>query len=534
MADRSRLSKEQREALSRGRTVSLGSGLNDVLVPKKKQTAASQSTGSDAKQREVKSNPPKKEKYDRVIHYDPGTRPAPQRTETDRHTGKNKGVSINEETVKRSSSGTKKRTEKNDSLLIRFAQALRIAPAPYSECQYFSGRGRFDIPLFIVILVLAVFGLVMMSSASYAYSLFENRDSYDFMKQQLEGMIIGLFFMVIVSFADYTMLIMPIKHMLRHFGDGLREFFGMKKKKRPTPENGKGINIGHLFFLLSIALMVITCVAGEEVADARRWITIFGVRFQPSEIMKLALIILLAFLIHRFCVEGVSVKGSFGRYLLVLGICGALCAFQRHISAVVIVFVIFVVMMIAGGASKKGLFILGILVVLAFVGILLFHPSYLTDRFQGWFDPFGDMQNNTYQIGQSLITIGSGGLFGRGLGNSIQKYYYLPEAQNDFVFSILCEELGFVGGITVILLFVLFAVRGYKVAKGARDQFGAFLALGITVHIVLQAFLNIGVACNAVPNTGISLPFFSYGRTALIIQLVEMGVLLSVSRSSDT
>ncbi len=533
MADKSGLSKEQRDALSRGRTSSLGGGLNDVLVPKKKQVT-SQTSGPDAKQREVKSDPPKKEKYDRVIHYDPGTRPAPQRAETDGYTDKNKGTSGNERAVKRSGNGVKNNTEEKESLLVRFVRGLIVEPAPYPECQYFKGRGRFDIPLFIVILVLAVFGLVMMSSASYAYSLFENRDSYDFMKQQLEGMIIGLILMVIVSFGDYTMLIMPIKHILRHSGDVIREFFGMKKKKRTVPKNGKGINIAHIFFLISIVLMAITCVAGEEVADARRWITILGVRFQPSEIMKLALIIMLAFLLHRFCVDGKSVKGSFGRYVLVLGMCGALCAFQRHISAVVIVFVIFVVMMVVGGASKRGLFILGILVLLAFVGILLFHPSYLTDRFQGWFDPFADMQNNTYQIGQSLITIGSGGLFGRGLGNSIQKYYYLPEAQNDFVFSILCEELGFIGGVTVILLFVLFAVRGYKVAKGARDQFGAFLALGITVHIVLQAFLNIGVACNAIPNTGISLPFFSYGRTALIIQLVEMGVLLSVSRSSET
>ncbi len=533
MADKSRLSKEQRDALSRGRTGSSNSGLNDVLVPKKKQITASQPSASDAKQREVKSDPQRKEKYDRVIHYDPGTRTVSQQTDADRQTEKNKITSGKEKTAKRSG-GSQKHTEDNDSLLIRFIQGLRVEPAPYPECQYFKGRGRFDIPLFIVILVLAVFGLVMMSSASYAYSLFENRDSYDFMKQQLEGMIIGLILMVIVSFSDYTMLIMPIKHMLRHLGDVIRELFGKKKKKRNAPKNGKGINIAHLFFLVSIVLMAVTCVAGEEVADARRWITILGVRFQPSEIMKLALIIMLAFLIHRFCVDGKSVKGSFGRYLLVLGMCGALCAFQRHISAVVIVFVIFVVMMIVGGGSKKGLFILGGLAAVAFAAVLLFYPSYLTVRFQGWFDPFGDMQNNTYQIGQSLITIGSGGLFGRGLGNSIQKYYYLPEAQNDFVFSILCEELGFIGGVTVILLFVLFAVRGYKVAKGARDQFGAFLALGITVHIVLQAFLNIGVACNAIPNTGISLPFFSYGRTALIIQLIEMGVLLSVSRSSET
>ena len=129
---------------------------------------------------------------------------------------------------------------------------------------------------------------------------------------------------------------------------------------------------------------------------------------------------------------------------------------------------------------------------------------------------------------------GSGGWFGLGLGNSRQKYYYLPESQNDFVFSIICEELGFFGGMVIILLFVMFAVRGFTIAMRARDRFGSFVALGITLQITLQALLNIGVACNAIPNTGISLPFFSYGRTALVTQLVEAGILLSISRQAET
>ena len=527
MADNGRLSKEQRQALGKGTTNARNDRLNDVLVPKKKKSPSISveiPKDGERQHKDVKTTPPKKEKYDRVIHYDPGTRPA-----------------SNSENEKKSSNDTQRNvgarkqssSSGNDS---GFLSIIRAPVAEYPECQYFGRRGRFDTPLFIIVLVLAVFGLVMMGSASYAYSLYENRDSFDFMKQQLEGMIIGLVAMVFVSFVDYNILIMPIKYIIKHFFSFIGEFFGTKKKKKEAkvPANGKGINICHLFFLVSIILMAITCVAGEEVADARRWLTIMGLRFQPSEIMKLAMIILIAFMIQRLYEVRSKVIAGFGRYLIVFGLCGGLCVLQRHISAVIIVFTIVMTMLYAGEVSRIGMaFLLGAVAVL-FIGMLIFSSSYITVRIDGWLDPFGDMQNTTYQTSQSLITIGSGGWFGRGLGNSIQKYYYLPEAQNDFVFSVLCEELGFVGGITVILLFVLFAVRGYKISKGARDRFGAFLALGITVQIVLQAFLNIGVACNAIPNTGISLPFFSFGRTALIIQLIEAGILLSVSRSSET
>lgn len=523
MADKGRLSREQREALSGRKDNTANGRLNDVLVPKKK---ANQTVTPEIKQpKEVKSNPPKKEKYDRVIHYDPGTR-SDVRSEpvSDKKESTPSKVVNN---TKRPASPVKEQKGIFDILK---------APAPaYPECSYFARRGRFDIPLFIIVLILAVFGLVMMASASYAYSLYENRDSFDFMKQQLEGMIIGLILMVIISFVDYNIFIMPIKHIIRHFFAFMGELFGGKKKKNAkVPKNGKGLNICHLFFFVSIVLMAVTCVAGQEVAGARRWLVILGIRFQPSEIMKLAMIVLIAFMIQRLYEVRRKVIAGFGRYLIVFGICGGLCLLQRHISAVIIVFVIVMTMLYAGDVSRRGLLLLLAAVALFFVGMLIFSSSYITVRVDGWLDPFGDMQDTTYQTSQSLITIGSGGLFGRGLGNSIQKYYYLPEAQNDFVFSVLCEELGFVGGITVILLFVFFAVRGYKISKGARDTFGAFLALGITVQIVLQAFLNIGVACNAIPNTGISLPFFSFGRTALIIQLIEAGVLLSVSRSSET
>ena len=200
-----------------------------------------------------------------------------------------------------------------------------------------------------------------------------------------------------------------------------------------------------------------------------------------------------------------------------------------------IVMAIIFLMMYVGGCNTKGLLAIVAFVILAcFVLLYVVKWDYLTDRITSWTQPFSDMGDTTYQTSQSLITIGSGGWFGLGLGNSRQKYYYLPESQNDFVFSIICEELGFFGGMTVILLFVLFEIRGFIIAGKAKDKFGSLVALGITVQIGLQAILNIAVACNAIPNTGISLPFFSYGRSALLTQLAEVGILLSISKQADT
>lgn len=159
--------------------------------------------------------------------------------------------------------------------------------------------------------------------------------------------------------------------------------------------------------------------------------------------------------------------------------------------------------------------------------------SYITTRFQSWQDPLSDIRGDTAQTYQGLLAIGSGGLFGLGFGESRQKYLYLPESQNDFIFSIICEELGFVGALVVIFLFLMFIIRGFFIASRAKDRFGMLLAVGIVMQIGSQALLNIAVACNAFPNTGISLPFFSYGGTALMLQLAEVGILLNISRQSN-
>lgn len=388
--------------------------------------------------------------------------------------------------------------------------------APAVTCTWFKSRGRFDMPMFTVILILLVMGLIMMTSASYAYSYAEEGDSFAYTLRQIQGAGIGLICMFFFSRLDYHVLITPLR---------------VGKKA----ENGNGFTLAKALFIISMLLMVFVMLFGESVNDAKRWVTIFGVQFQPSEVLKLAVIIMIAYMLQRYYEVRRDSYYGFLRYWYVLIPALAMCVLQRHISALLIIFVIVYIMMFVGGCNKGCMLFL---MILGVVGVLMllfvFKYQYLWDRINGFIDPFSEIQGDTYQIYQSLLTIGSGGWFGLGLGNSRQKYFYLPESQNDFVFSIICEELGFVGAMTVVLLFVLFIARGLYIATKAKDKFGSFLALGITIQIGLQALLNIGVACNAIPNTGISLPFFSYGRTALIIQLIEMGLLLSVSKQSDT
>lgn len=500
-------------------------GLNDVLASKKKKTPevkVERPSASEAQKREVKNNVPEKRKYDHVIHYDPGTRNQSQNDRED--AGQSRETEAKQHRIPK-----KKRS---------FSEVVSAPDAAPTCCSYFKKRGRVDMPLLLCIIVLSIFGLVTMSSASYAQSLYENSDSFDFITQQAGGMLAGMVIMFLLALADYKMLITPITQMCGHLKRVFCDFFGIRHKKvNESQRKGNGVNAAHLLFLGSIVVMIYTTFFGQEVAGAKRWVTFFGVRFQPSEFMKFFMIILMAYMLQRLYEQRKTWMPAFGRYALVFIMCAGLCMAQRHYSALVIVAVICYAMMIAGEVSGRkllGFTVFLIFVALVFVAFFSEYISYIFTRIDGWFDPFKDTGDTTYQTSQSLITIGSGGFFGRGLGNSIMKYYYLPEAQNDFVFSVICEELGFVGGITVVLLFVLFGYRGYKISKGARDMFGSLLALGITVQLVLQAFFNIGVACNALPNTGISLPFFSYGRTALMIQLAEVGVLLSISRSSDT
>lgn len=369
--------------------------------------------------------------------------------------------------------------------------------------------GNIDSLFFVIVIVLLVFGIIMMFSASYIAGLAEG-DGYKYVKTQGVAAIFGIFVMIFISFFDYHILM-----------------------------NSKLITLG---FLVSLALLTYTSFFGYEVANAKRWIQIGeSFTFQPSEIMKVVLVIYLSFLICKNEQNLRSFTKGVIPLCIVLGVVCGNMVLQRHVSGLLIMCALGAVVIFVGGMPWKQIFQLaGIIIVVAAVFLLLYSAmsggglSYVLDRFTSMGTAeSGEIDNDNWQIAQSLIAIGSGGWFGLGFGESRQKYLWLPESQNDFIFPIIVEELGYLGGLVVIVLFILLVYRGFYIAKKAPDKFGMLIVVGIVFQIGLQALLNIGVACNAFPNTGISLPFFSSGGTALVIQLAEMGVVLGVSRQCD-
>ncbi len=365
-----------------------------------------------------------------------------------------------------------------------------------------------DKPFCILVLALLVFGIVMMFSASYAYALSEHGDGYYFVTKQIKSAVLGLVMMFLVSFLDY------------HFFQTTFVAYGI--------------------FVLTVGLTFITTFIGSTTADATRWLDLGFIQLQPSELMKVGFIIIFAFIMAVNFPYFKKWQFSILPFAVIMALVIGVLFLQRHMSAVMLIAIIGLTMMYVSGMPKKHFFIfVGAAALLGGLAILykVFVAKdfgYITDRIQSWRDPLSDPTDKTLQTYNSLIAIGSGGIFGLGFGESRQKYLYLPESQNDFVFSVVCEELGLVGALTVILLFVMFILRGFYIASHAKDRFGMLIATGITIQIGAQALLNIAVATNAFPNTGISLPFFSYGGTALVIQLAEMGILLSISRQSHT
>lgn len=370
-------------------------------------------------------------------------------------------------------------------------------------------QGDIDGPLFAIVIALLAIGLTMMFSASYPAAIEDGKSGTFYALKQLLFALIG--FVAMVGFAllcDY-----------RWFDK---------------------LWVSGSIFLAALALLVLVLFVGEDMGTfAKRWLIVPGTTFsfQPSEVMKLALILLFALLISRNAHRMGDFRYGVVPYLLILGMVAGLMMLQPHLSGTVIIVALGVLLMLVGGAKFLQLGGIGLLGVSLILIVLLCADKfdYIGERFLAMQDPFNPeyMQDETWQTSQSLIAIGSGGFFGLGLGASRQKYQYLPEAQNDFVFAVLCEECGFVGAVTVILLFCLLVVRGFYIASKAPDRLGRLIAVGITVHIGMQAFLNIAVVSNMIPNTGISLPFFSYGGTALVMQLVEMGILLNISRQSS-
>lgn len=370
--------------------------------------------------------------------------------------------------------------------------------------------GEIDVTFLILVMLLLVSGLVMMYSASYAWAIHDGLEADYYFDKQLKMAAGGLFFLLIASspIFDYHMLRNPL------FTAGL--------------------------FGVSCILMLAVHIPGVGITDggATRWIDVGDIfSFQPSEIMKLSLVILFAHLMSRKEKDMNTFKEGMLPYLIILGVISVLALIQPHISATAIMLAIGLTLMIVGGSNRWHLIVLVIIGIVAFTAMVyimyLMGYDYINNRIQSWLYTFEDRNKDiAWQTRNSLIAIGSGGVFGLGLGNSRQKFLYLPESQNDFVFAIVCEELGFIGAAVVILLFLCLILRGFAIAENAPDKFGMLLVTGISIQIGIQALMNIAVVSNSMPNTGISLPFFSYGGTALILQLTEMGIVLNVSRQS--
>ncbi|MBP5432442.1 putative peptidoglycan glycosyltransferase FtsW [Ruminococcus sp.] len=380
----------------------------------------------------------------------------------------------------------------------------------------FSGgrRGDLSLSFFAYVMILLVVGIVMMSSASYAWAYSEHGgDGLYYAKNQAKHAVIGFIAMIFFMKMDYH---------------------NFKNLKLPVL---KKLNIASLMYIAGAILLVAVLLIGNDEGGsmgARRWIDIGPINLQPSEVAKLALIIFFAYSMERDGKKMNTFRTGIVKYAVILGVYLVLIVLEKHISGCILIGTIAVAMILCGGVNKKhfiglGLAALGIAV--AFISWQAQVPgSYVSTRINAWKAPFADKLGDSWQTGNSLIAIGSGGLFGLGLGNSRQKYLYLPETKNDFVFPIVCEELGFAGALAIIIVFFLLIVEGYSIAVRCKDRFGMLIAVGITTQIGIQTVLNLAVVSNLIPNTGISLPFFSYGGTALIMQLAEMGIMLNISQ----
>ncbi|MEG0616284.1 MAG: putative peptidoglycan glycosyltransferase FtsW [Oscillospiraceae bacterium] len=359
-----------------------------------------------------------------------------------------------------------------------------------------------DWPLAIIVLTLVGFGLVMVFSSSYANALYHKGDSFVYIRKQIIFAAIGLVVMFVASFVDY--------HIFHRFAWPL---------------------MGVTLILLVVVLFM------PELNDAKRWIVIPAIgTLQPSDVAKFAVIILFAHIIATNHDKMKSFTYGVLPFLVILGVIAGLMLLEPHLSGTILIFAIGAVMMFVGGTGLLW-FAVGIGGAgAAVVGALVLLPDlvpYVESRLNYWIDPFSDALGKGHQTIQSMYAIASGKLFGRGLGNSVQKHLYVPEPQNDFIFAITCEELGFVGALIVIGLFVALLLRGLYIAIKSKDKFGAMIVVGVVMQITLQAALNIAVVTNLIPNTGISLPFFSAGGTSLTMLMGEVGVVLSVSRQSN-
>lgn len=354
-----------------------------------------------------------------------------------------------------------------------------------------------DYPFLILVLLLLAVGLTMLYSASSAQSQYDTGYAISTRYLQKQGVcaIVGLG-------AMYAFSRIPV---------------------------GLWHRLAWPMYGASIVLLLLVLAAGQEVNGARRWIAIAGIQFQPSEVAKFTMIVLFARLTRRFGPEAKKFRfGVLGFGTALLGILVPL-ALEKHLSAILLMGMVAVVMMYVAGTNPKWL-LAGAAAAAVFVIVYIRFMGYAGDRVTAWLHPEADPGDTGYQILQSLYAIGSGGVFGLGFGKSRQKYLYLPFQYNDYIFAICCEELGLLGALAIIALFAAMIFRGYWIALHGADRFSTVLASGLVTLIAVQTILNLCVVTNLLPSTGIALPFFSYGGTALAVNLGEMGIVLQISR----
>ncbi|MBR2476883.1 MAG: putative lipid II flippase FtsW [Clostridia bacterium] len=367
-------------------------------------------------------------------------------------------------------------------------------PRLLGKTQTDRGKG-IDYTFLTVVIMLLAYGLIMVFSASSASAHYRMGDTFYFIKRQGICAVIGLIGMYVFSVIHYK-----------------------KYYKWALPFLG----------IVVILLVLVLTPLGVEVNGASRWLGFSFLTFQPSELAKFALIIFLA----KYLTDNgkmLEKPGGFIANLVIIGLIAGLVLLEPHMSGAMVIAGVGVVILYVAGAKKLHLSILAVLGIVGAFGLIAIAP-YRMARFTTFLDPFADMQGEGFQIVQSLYAIGSGGFFGLGLGQSRQKFLYLPEPQNDFIFSIICEELGFFGALLVIVLFAVLIWKGIQIAMRAPDKFSSLLVAGIISLVAIQVILNIAVVTSSMPATGVPLPFFSYGGTSLIIMLCGMGIVLNVTR----
>ena len=362
-------------------------------------------------------------------------------------------------------------------------------------------RGKMDFSILLVITALCAFGLVMVFSASYYYAQHysgANNDSFYYLKRQLLYLAIGYPVMLLISLIDFRII------------EKLRS----------------------LFLAVSLVLLVMVLLWGRDLNGGKRWLVIAGISIQPSELAKFGLMIFMCSYMSRHRNEMQTFRYGMLPMLMAIGVIAGLVMLQPNMSMAVIIGFIGVVLLYLGGCDLKQLLILGAIAVVA-VFVLAFAQPYRVARMTSFSNPENDPQGTGYQLLQSYYAIGSGGFFGKGINNSYQKLLYMTYGESDFIFAILCEEFGFIGGLITILMYAWIVFRGMVISMRCKNRFGSLLAAGISIVFGFQVFVNIGVVTGLLPTTGQALPFISAGGTSLLVFLAAMGLLLSISRDTN-